>query len=251
MKTLAHHPPPASQRGIALVELLVGAAITALVLAALAGVTSTVRQTSSQLSERALLQRDARLALERVATMFEGSRRLLVPLEVDKSTRNVLAIALPPTLDRNGDGFADADNDRNGTPDDDLPADETNDAAAGIAGIDDDGDGTADNGSGVTDNDEDGSLGSPPTAPKAGTDWLDAVVFRHSGTQLIERLPNINPADGTDFTERPIADNVTAFNVTRVPTGNRRVREVLVQLSLTGPGGETGSWSRRLRLGVR
>ena len=44
---------------------------------------------------------------------------------------------------------------------------------------------------------------------------------------------------------------VFAFAVTRIPTGNRRSREVLVQLSLTGPGGETGTWTRRPSVGVR
>jgi hypothetical protein len=163
----------------------------------------------------------------------------------------VLAVALPPTLDRNGDGFADADNDHNGIADDDLPADETKDGAAGIKGIDDDGDGTADNGSGITDNNENGTLGSAPVAPKTGADWIDPVVYRVSAGQLLERLPNINPTSGADYTERPIADNVSAFTVTRIATGNRRTREVQVQLTLTGPGGETGTWIRRLRLGTR
>lgn len=239
------------QRGIALAELLVAAVIAAVVMSALAAVLGSVRQADSLFSERALLQRDARLALERIATMVETSRRLMVPLEVTSASRDVLAVSLPPALDRNGDGFADADNDRNGIVDDDLPADESNDAAAGIVGIDDNGDGTADNGAGLTDNDENGSLGTPPNAPKTGADWIDPVVYRVSGGQLLERLPNLNPTSGADYTERPIADNVSAFVVTRIPTGNRRSREVLVQLSLTGPGGETGTWTRRLSVGVR
>lgn len=77
------------------------------------------------------------------------------------------------------------------------------------------------------------------------------MVYYRVGTQLVERLPNIAPFNGNDYSVRPIADNVTAFSVTRVATGNRRYREVLVQLTLTGPGGETGSWSRRLRVGAR
>lgn len=239
------------QRGIALAELLVAAVIAALVMAALGGVLASVRQTDSALSERAVLQRDARLALARIAAMVEGSTRLMVPLEVTTGAGSVLAVALPPTLDRNGDGFADADNDHNGIADDDLPADETKDGAAGIKGIDDDGDGTADNGSGITDNNENGTLGSAPVAPKTGADWIDPVVYRVSAGQLLERLPNINPTSGADYTERPIADNVSAFTVTRIATGNRRTREVQVQLTLTGPGGETGTWIRRLRLGTR
>lgn len=240
-----------AQRGIALVELLVAALIAALVLGSLTAVLTGLRRSDSVLSERALLQRDARLALERIAGMVEGSTRLMVPLEVTAGARDVLAVALPPGLDRNGDGYADADNDKNGIVDDDLPADETNDGGAGIIGIDDDGDGLADNGIAFTDNDENGTLGSAPVAPRKGADWIDAVVFYRVGSQLLERLPNIAPFNGNDYTVRPIADNVTAFSVTRVATGNRRLREVTVQLTLTGPGGETGSWSRRLRVGAR
>jgi type II secretory pathway pseudopilin PulG len=80
---------------MALAELLVAAAIAALVMASLAGVLEGVRQTDTQLSGRALLQRDARLALARMATMVEGSPRLLVPLETTSGTRDVLAVALP------------------------------------------------------------------------------------------------------------------------------------------------------------
>lgn len=237
------------QRGIALAELLVAAAIAALVMTALAGVLGSVRQADTQFSERALLQRDARLALERIAMMVEGSRSLLVPLEVTTTSRNVLAVSLPPGLDRNGDGYADADNNKNGSVDDDISTDYTNDGAPGIKGIDDDGDGTIDNGS-TSDNDENGSIATPVGAG-TGSDWIDAVVYRVSGTQLLERLPNLNPASGADYTERPIADKVSAFTVTRVGTGNRRTREVLVQLSLAGRDGETGTWTRRLRLATR
>lgn len=238
------------QRGMALAELLIAAAIAALVMASLAGVLGSVRQTDAQLSERALLQRDARLALARMATMVESTRRLLVPLETTSIPRDVLAVALPPGLDRDGDGFADADNDHNGTPDDDLPADETRDNAAGIKGIDDDGDGTIDNG-GSTDNDEDGTLGDAPVSPKSGADWIDPVVYRVSNGQLLERMPNLAPTSGADYTERVIADRVVSLTVTRIATGNRRTREVLIVLTLGDPAGQTASWTRRLRLGVR
>lgn len=240
-----------AQRGIALAELLVAAVIAALVLGSLGAVVAGMRQGDAVLGERAMLRRDARLALDRIAAMVEGSTRLMVPLEATTTARDVIAVALPPTLDRNGDGYADADNNKNGTVDDDLPADETNDGGAGIIGIDDDGDGAVDNGTSFIDNDEKGTTGSAPVAPKTGADWIDPVVYYRVGTQLMERLPNVAPFNGNDYTVRPIADNVTAFSVTRVATGNRRGREVLIQLTLAGPGGETGSWTRRLRVGAR
>lgn len=238
------------QSGMALAELLVAAVIAALVMLSLSGVLQGVRQTEAHLSGRALLQRDARLALARMATMVEGSLRLLVPLETTSGTRDVLAVALPAHVDRDGNGIADADNDRNGTPDDDLPADETHDGAAGVKGIDDDGDGSIDNG-GSTDNDEDGTVGEAPVPPKNGNDWIDPVVYRVSGGQLLERLPNLNPTSGADYAERVIAEKVVSLEVTRIATGNRRTREVLVVLTLGDPAGETASWTRRLRLGVR
>lgn len=238
------------QSGMALAELLVAAVIAALLMVGLNGVLQGTRQTDEQISGRALLQRDARLTMARMAAMVEGSQRLLVPLETTNGPRDVLAVALPPGLDRDGNGFADADNDRNGTPDDDLPADETHDGAAGVKGIDDDGDGSIDNG-GSTDNDEDGTLGDAPVPPKNGNDWIDPVVYRVSNGQLLERMPNLTPTSGADYTERVIADKVVSLAVTRIATGNRRTREILVVLTLGDPAGETATWTRRLRLGVR
>ncbi|HOY03370.1 MAG TPA: prepilin-type N-terminal cleavage/methylation domain-containing protein, partial [Zoogloea sp.] len=60
------------QSGMALAELLVASVIAALVMVSLSGVLQGVRQTEAHLSGRALLQRDARLALARMATMVEG-----------------------------------------------------------------------------------------------------------------------------------------------------------------------------------
>lgn len=167
------------QRGIALAELLVAAAIAALVMTALAGVLGSVRQADTQFSERTLLQRDARLALERIAMMVEGSRSLLAPLEVTTTSRNVLAVSLPPTLDRNGDGYADADNNKNGSIDDDISTDYTNDGAPGIKGIDDDGDGTIDNGS-TSDNDENGSIATPVGAGTGTSTYRFATCWWRS-----------------------------------------------------------------------
>ena len=42
-----------------------------------------------------------------------------------------------------------------------------------------------------------------------------------------------------------------SLEITRIATGNRRTREVLVRLTLGDPAGETAAWTRRLRLGVR
>jgi hypothetical protein len=96
------------------------------------------------------LEQEAQFAVDRVIGAVRGSRRLLVPLpEVaataySESQRDVLAVTLDPTLDRDGNGFADADNDRDGRIDEDPSEDMTNDLESGIVGIDDDGDGSVD-----------------------------------------------------------------------------------------------------------
>ena len=81
-----------------------------------------------------------------------ASRRVLIPMpEVaatahSESQRNVLAMTLDPTLDRDGNGFADADNDRDGRIDEDFERGRDQRPEAGIVGIDDDGDGAVDEG---------------------------------------------------------------------------------------------------------
>ena len=97
------------------------------------------------------------------------------------------------------------------------------DGAPGVAGVDDDGDGSTDEGN-VDDDDEDGSTDE---------DWLDAVVYFLSGTNLIERHPNLNPTDGTDYTERVIAENVSSFRVERLQQGVNRTELIDVSLGLS------------------
>ena len=180
--------------------------------------------------------------------MVEASTRLMVPLEVTTATRDVLAVALPPGLNRNGDGYADADN-KNGVVDDDLPADETNDGGAGIIGIDDDGDGLVDNGASFTDNDENGTIGSAPVAPgpapTGSTRWLPG---RHPlGWSA---CPTSRPSTATTT---PCAPSPTTRPPSASPASPPATGATGKSSSapLTGPGGETGSWSRRLRVGAR
>ena len=74
-----------------------------------------------------------------------------------KSTA-VLAVTQDPAVDLDGNGRPDADNDGDGRIDEDLPNDATWDNAAGIVGIDDNGDGGIDDSAiGSWDDDEDDS----------------------------------------------------------------------------------------------
>ena len=74
-------------------------------------------------------------------------------------------------------------------------------------------------------------------------------MFFLSGTTLIERRPNLNPADGADYTEFPIADNVTHFRVERIPDGGKRAVLIDITLELTNLNGETIGLNTRVRVG--
>jgi hypothetical protein len=137
-------------QGLTLIEVLGSLAIGALLLAALGGVVMQSTRTLGLVNSASQLEQDAQFAVDRIVDAVRASRRLLVPMpEVaataySESQRNVLALTLDPTLDRDGNGFADADNDRDGRIDEDSSEDMTNDLKSGIAGIDDDGDGGID-----------------------------------------------------------------------------------------------------------
>lgn len=149
-------------RGLSLIEVLGSLAIGALLFAALGAVALQSGRALDTVNTSAQLQQDAQFAVDRMIDAVRASPRLLLPTPdrpatpFNEAQRNVLAVTLDPTLDRNGDGFADADNDHDGRIDEDLPEDATNDGAAGIIGIDDDGDGSVDEGD-ARDDDEDGA----------------------------------------------------------------------------------------------
>jgi hypothetical protein len=239
-------------------------------------------------NERNELNRQAQLAMQRVTAAVLGTKHLLIPLAENPATawsesiRNVLAVTLDPTLDRDGDGYADADNDKDGKVDEDLPADNTNDGVAGIIGLDSNGDGLVNNGS-VKDNDEDGQSGEDPLNGldddgdgsvdedipahmvggaqgntyqdddgdgRTNEDWYDVVAYYLNNGSLIERMPNINPVDGRDYTERSIAEHVTSFRVQRLaPNPNDRSVVLDITLTLTGASGQQVSLTTRLRVG--
>lgn len=132
------------------------------------------------------------------------------------------------------------DNDSDGLVDEDPPADSNNDGSPGIAGLDDDGDTVADEGV-STDDDEDGL---------SDEDWWDTVVYYLNGSQLKERLPNPNPSSGTDYTERTIADNVSAFAVTALPrSAGDRGQVVEVKLVIQQPDGSVLTLTAQRRIG--
>ena len=132
-----------------------------------------------------------------------------------------------------------ADNDGDGSVDEDIQQDMNRDVAPGVFNVDDDGDGDIDEGNN-DDDDEDGLRNE---------DWFDAVVFYLSGGNLVERRPNLNPVDGTDFAEYVIAENVSRFRVERVPGSGMRAVLVDLTLELKTTDGETVDAHARVRVG--
>lgn len=179
------------QHGFTLIELMVAIALAGLILVATSGIIHQATGTDTVVAERNQLLRDARFAMERMTRTASHSAKLLLP-QADKSTTNwpehireetvpasppigdstkataVLAITLPDYVDLDADGFPDADNDRDGRIDEDAPSDATWDLAPGIALIDDDGDGSVDEGGAINDDDE--ALATSDEDPVNGLD---------------------------------------------------------------------------------
>ncbi|MEM7411297.1 MAG: prepilin-type N-terminal cleavage/methylation domain-containing protein [Myxococcota bacterium] len=138
---------------------------------------------------------------------------------------------------RDEDPINGLDDDGDGSIDEDPPADMNGDGAPGVAGVDDDGDGSVDEGD-VADDDEDGT---------SDEDWYDVVAYFVSGQDLIERHPDLDPTDGTDYTERTIASPVVRFRVERLPRDGLRATVVDVLLEL-GSDPTTVTVQRRVRV---
>ena len=285
------------------------AAIAGLILAALSNAVTGALQSQTIAQERNQLTQEANFAMQRMVRAVQKTNKLFLPMRdnpktgsVNEALRNpgVIAVALDPSQDLDGNGIADADNDGDGKVDEDLPADTNNDGEPGIRGIDDDGNGTTDfflspagdddesnnlaqsedkiNGA---DDDGDGNIDEDPGADNNGDgcagvcgidddgdgstdegdaadddedgsedeDWYDTVVFYLNNGVLIERMPNLNPSSGSDFTERTLADNVSMFVVERIPTSeNARAELISINLQLTGAGGELISLKTQVRI---
>ncbi len=159
--------PAAHQSGFTLIELLISTSLAGLLIAGLNGVIGQALTIQDAVSEKNDLTRQARFAMEQMVRAVSHSRLLLLPLNDIPSTTllenireqteppsappagstlgtAVLAVTLPAYQDLDGDGFPDADDDRDGRIDEDLPDDKNYDFAPGIYLIDDDGNGIRD-----------------------------------------------------------------------------------------------------------
>ncbi len=192
--------------GFTLIEVLVATALAAMILLGVSNLVGKALGTEEVVAERNELLADARFAMQRMVATTSESRKLLLPLQDDPasnwpehireetvpasppigdSTRAtaVLAVTLPASVDLDADGYPDADDDRDGRIDEDLPNDVHHDFLAGIMLIDDNGDGQVDEGNSdsddesATDNDDpingidddgDGSIDEDPATDNNG-----------------------------------------------------------------------------------
>ncbi len=98
----------------------------------------------------------------------------------------MLAVTLPADVDLDNDGYPDADDDADGLIDEDLPNDIHHDFFPGIMLIDDDGDGSVDEGTGWAEDDEDGAENEDPLD---GIDNDGAATLGYDARRWQTRLP--------------------------------------------------------------
>jgi len=152
-----------------MIELMVSLAMGTLLLLAVGSLVPLARESQTAIQEQNRLIQETRFAMARMVRAVSGTRRLLLPFP-DKPSTNwrehvreetvppsspesgsikataVLAVTLDAAIDLDGDGFPDADNDRDGLLDEDWPSDITYDFDPGVHLIDDDGNGWVDDG---------------------------------------------------------------------------------------------------------
>ena len=144
------------EKGLTVVELLVSFTIMGIIAVVATPLFSTCLDTYRVAYARSMLYHEGLLAMERMTGGVRRCTYLLIP-NSHAPTRNILAIS----------GFFNEDNDYYFDDplfpriDEDISSDMNDDFSSGIAGIDDDGDGSVDEGS-RWDDDEDGSVDNDP-----------------------------------------------------------------------------------------
>ena len=129
-------------RGFSTIELVASLMLSALIFSAFYQLLTQsigLRDATSAANETI---HDLQFAMDRMVRTVSQSRRAVLPL--DGTVRDVFAVTLPESADRDGNGVPDGDNDGDGRVDEDPGPDINNDAAPGVLGVDDDGDGDVD-----------------------------------------------------------------------------------------------------------
>ena len=176
---------PYRQLGFTLIELMITATIVLMLVAGLARIISSSVASKAALQAHSERLAESSFALERIVRTVAGSRMLVLPsrdkpgsdwpehireqtvpasLPIGSSVLATAALValLPARMDLDFDGIPDADNDRDGRIDEDLGLDMNFDGAAGVRGVDDGGDGYADNVNWWDDDETNGTGGEDP-----------------------------------------------------------------------------------------
>ncbi len=121
------------------------------------------------------------------------------------------------------------DDDLDGNYDEEFRADINGDGCPGICSIDDDGDGTVDEGN-LNDDDEDGMVDEDP---------VDPLIFYVNNGSLYERRITWNPSTSlSDITENKLIDNISQFRIERLLGVNGKT---LIKIKLELSAGREGS----------
>lgn len=203
------------ESGFSLLEIMLALAAFSMVATALGGLIVTGLNVSTAGGSESTLHQTGAALLERIVSELRTTTKINAPTSgaPTGSTLNFSA-----ALNADGDLFL--GNPRLPRCDEDPPLDANLDGAPGIAGVDDDGDGTVDEG-GAMDDDEDGM---------SNEDGYDFQTYRLVAARILELT---NP-DGSKDT---LATNVSAFtaNYATAPATNA----VQIQVSLTIDDGQT------------
>jgi prepilin-type N-terminal cleavage/methylation domain-containing protein len=145
-----------NKKGFTLLELLVASGIFALIAAGTTALLTSSLNAQGEGNDRYQIYREGLLIMERMTNQVAQCTFLLIP-NAHKPTRDILAIS--GFTNEDGDNYFD-------DPlfpriDEDPKKQMTDDNTAGIAGVDDDGDGVTDEGD-RNDDDEDGSVDEDP-----------------------------------------------------------------------------------------
>jgi prepilin-type N-terminal cleavage/methylation domain-containing protein len=241
-----------SERGLTLLELLLS--ITIISLIAVASVQLVAGSLDSWNNNRGKedLLNTARLAMERMVTGVRTTTWVLMPLMISDPTdpgyptssyypRDILAVS--GMIDQDGDGLADED----------PGADIYWNNRPGLKGIDDNNDGTVDNGNNK-DDDEDGTIDEDPIDgidndadgrvdedpgvafytlvedDDGDGNWdediFDPVIFYLNGTTLNERHDEWNFTNSDD----PLVENVAEFRVLRRRVNGNTLIDIYLRL---------------------
>jgi len=147
---------PSTRQGMTLVELVIAIAIMALISGGAAGLLSSALQAEAHGISQSQLHTEGLLAMERMTNSIRVSSSVLVP-NAQNPTRDILAV----TGLINDDGDSYFNDPLFPRIDEDPGAELISDAQSGISGIDDDGDGSTDEGA-AADDDEDGVSDEDP-----------------------------------------------------------------------------------------